>query len=218
MEQQTLWIISAIGAGTLIGVFHKMKGGFGPVNLRAVGIVLIALLASIISLAKANDLNAALGILGTIAGYLFGANSTTEKSANGTGSSLDASGSEFGDNAKLAGRDINETVNNIQSKIDDITKIIGEENSKIDRLVESHSSPSVYYEYLLNTVFERGTNKVYVVISRVLKKWSVEGWSLVGMTNLYDQSDALVLVFRRETDIKNAGEVQYFGSSESKPE
>lgn len=218
MEQQTLWIISAIGAGTLIGVFYKMKGGFGPVNLRAVGIVLIALLASIISLAKANDLNAALGILGTIAGYLFGANSVTEKNANGAGSSFDAGGSEFGDNAKLAGRDINETVNNIQSKIDDISKILGDENSKINRLLESQSSSPAHYEYLLNTVFERNANEVYDAIFEVLKQWSTNGWALVGMTNLYDQSDALVLVFRRETDIQNAGAMQRYRGSRMEPE
>ena len=44
MDQQTLWIVAALSVGTLLGVFWRMRGGFGPMNLRAVGIVLVAAL------------------------------------------------------------------------------------------------------------------------------------------------------------------------------
>jgi hypothetical protein len=57
---------------TLIGVFWKMKPGFGPNNLQAVGIVLIAFLASVLSILRPDGLNAAMGILGAVGGYLFG--------------------------------------------------------------------------------------------------------------------------------------------------
>ncbi|WP_095128652.1 hypothetical protein [Pseudomonas sp. Irchel s3h14] len=72
MEQQIIWIIAAIGGATLAGVFWKMQGGFGPMNLRVVGIVLIAILSSLLAVAKTSDFSAAIGILGAIAGYLFG--------------------------------------------------------------------------------------------------------------------------------------------------
>jgi len=49
-----------------------MKPGFGPFNLRAMGIVLVATFAAVLALQRTNALTAAMGILGAIAGYLFG--------------------------------------------------------------------------------------------------------------------------------------------------
>lgn len=66
------WSVTGLGSIALIGVFWKMNSGFGPFNLRAVGIVLIATLASLLALHDAASLTAAMGILGAIAGYLFG--------------------------------------------------------------------------------------------------------------------------------------------------
>lgn len=56
----------------MAGVFWRMQGGFGPFNLRAVGIVLVATLAALLALKDTSSLTAAMGILGAIAGYLFG--------------------------------------------------------------------------------------------------------------------------------------------------
>lgn len=215
MEQQILWIVATIGIGTLIGVFYKMKGEFGPVNLRAVGIVLIAVLVSILSISKSGDLNAALGILGTIAGYLFGTKSSENKNTSGnSGSSLDTSGSEFGDNAKLAGRDINETVNNIQSQIKNLSSLIDKEGLKIDSIIASQKrADDDSREYLINTIFERGADKTYSAVELVTNHWASQGWSLIGMVNLYDQTDALVMLFSRASEEENAGNIQrYLGT------
>jgi hypothetical protein len=73
--REVLWIVSTFGALTMIGVFVRMNGGFGPQNLRAVGIVLVATLATILGLGS-NSLTAAIGLLGAVAGYLFGARDT----------------------------------------------------------------------------------------------------------------------------------------------
>ncbi len=72
MDQQLLWIIAGIGAIALIGVLLRMKPGVGPFNLRAIGIVLIATFASLLALRDGGSLTASMGILGAIAGYLFG--------------------------------------------------------------------------------------------------------------------------------------------------
>ena len=72
MDAHLKWIIAVIGAGTMCGVFWKMSNGFGPFNLRAVGIVLVATFAALLALQTGNALTAAMGILGGIAGYLFG--------------------------------------------------------------------------------------------------------------------------------------------------
>jgi hypothetical protein len=72
MECRLVWIIAGIGVLALAGVFCKMQKGFGPNNLRAVGIVLIAIFASLLALRDGGALTAAMGILGGIGGYLFG--------------------------------------------------------------------------------------------------------------------------------------------------
>ncbi len=66
------WVIAAFGAIALIGVLSRMKGGFGPFTLRAVGIVFVGTLSALLALKDAGSLPAAMGILGAIAGYLFG--------------------------------------------------------------------------------------------------------------------------------------------------
>ena len=64
---------SVIGGGALVGVFRTMKGGFGPFNLRAVAIVLVATMAFLLAMSgEQGGLTSAMGILGAIAGYVFG--------------------------------------------------------------------------------------------------------------------------------------------------
>ena len=72
MDTHLMWIIAVLGTLTLAGVFWKMESGFGPYNLRAVGIVLVATLAALLATRDGSALTAAMGILGGIAGYLFG--------------------------------------------------------------------------------------------------------------------------------------------------
>jgi hypothetical protein len=72
MDIQLMWIIAGFGAVSPAGVFWKMTKGFGPFNLRAVGIVVVATLSSLLALREGGSLTAAMGILGAIAGYLFG--------------------------------------------------------------------------------------------------------------------------------------------------
>jgi hypothetical protein len=67
-----MWIIAGLGLIALLGVFWKMQNGFGPFNLRAVGLVLIATFAALMALNDSGGITSAMGILGAIAGYLFG--------------------------------------------------------------------------------------------------------------------------------------------------
>ena len=78
MDQELVWIIAALGGIALIGVFYRMQSGFGPFNLRAVGIVFVGTLAALLALKDGASLTAAMGILGAIAGYLFGIKDSTK--------------------------------------------------------------------------------------------------------------------------------------------
>ena len=72
MEQQLMWIVAAIGFVTIVGVFWRMQGGFGPFNFRAIGIVFVGTLSALLAVKDSGSLTAAMGILGAIIGYLFG--------------------------------------------------------------------------------------------------------------------------------------------------
>ena len=73
-----VWIIAGLGLVALVGVLFKMKHGFGPFNIRAVSIVLVATFAALLGLTDTNALTAAMGILGGIAGYVFGISNPKE--------------------------------------------------------------------------------------------------------------------------------------------
>ena len=214
MEEQTLWIISTLAAGTLLGVFFKMKPGFGPMNLRVVGIVLVAFLSSILAISHPDTLNAAMGILGAIAGYLFG--STEKEKTTPEGSVADASNSTFGDNAKVAGRDINETINNIQGQLQALGNLVSKEGAKIDSIVAYQQDlQHGAFEYLLNTIYERSMKDTQQAISKVVSTWALQGWSLVGLTSDYQGMDGIFLLFKRPSSDANMGVQIFHGSKMS---
>jgi hypothetical protein len=72
-------LVALIGSGTLIGAFYKMKGGFGPQNLRVVILILVAIFVMFAGCIKLDLLTNALSILGTIIGYIFGVSSSEKK-------------------------------------------------------------------------------------------------------------------------------------------
>ncbi len=66
--------ISVLTLLALLGVFRNMKSGFGPFNLKVYGITLVMGIAAILTLTDLpSDKTAPVfGLLGAIAGYLFG--------------------------------------------------------------------------------------------------------------------------------------------------
>ena len=67
-------LISIISIGSLFILFKKMKVGFGNYNIKVYGITLVAILVTILAISpiETTNLSPAYGILGAIAGYLFG--------------------------------------------------------------------------------------------------------------------------------------------------
>ena len=217
MDYQALWIIAIIGTGTLVGVFWRMKGGFGPLNLRAVGLVLIAVIAALLAVAKTDNLNAAMGILAAIAGYLFGANDRSNKKES-SDSHLDASAATFGDNARLAGRDLNETVNNINARVHELGELLSREGAKIDRLVAAEdATQSRSMQYLVNTIYERGLGEAGKAIGDVVTHWESDGWKLMGISSDYQGMDGIFVLFQRPSEQGEPLMHLYHGSSRRNP-
>jgi len=75
MDQKALILTIAVfifGGATLFVACRNMTKGFGSYNLKVLGIILIATFASLIGINHENSVTATMGILGAIAGYLFG--------------------------------------------------------------------------------------------------------------------------------------------------
>lgn len=60
------------GGATSAVSFWKMRGGFGPYNLRAAILPLVATLTVLLAISGHASDDAAIGLLGAIVGYLFG--------------------------------------------------------------------------------------------------------------------------------------------------
>jgi hypothetical protein len=67
-------IVAGLGIVAMVGFFFTKKPGFGPFSLKTVGLILVATLACVVAMApiEGHEQAGALGILGTIAGFLFG--------------------------------------------------------------------------------------------------------------------------------------------------
>jgi hypothetical protein len=175
MDQQALWIIAVIGAGTLFGTFVKMKGGFGPINLRVIGIVLIAVLASLLAIAKNDNLTAAMGLLGAIAGYLFGTKEK-DKGASDSFAGVDASGARISGNSRIAGRDINETVNNIEKMLGDMQSVSNATIQSLQLLSQEKDGPSIVQKQTERFRWE-SEDPAFVAQLRSLARSGVENWT-----------------------------------------
>jgi hypothetical protein len=69
-----LIVIGLITLVALIGSLKQMKAGFGPFNLKVYGLTLVLGISGIIVLSDidTSKLTAVFGIIGAVAGYLFG--------------------------------------------------------------------------------------------------------------------------------------------------
>ncbi len=72
-------IISVMASATLIGIFRK-KEKLTTFQFQAIGLILVATFTALIALSEEETLNAAMGILGAIAGYIVGVKTSENQS------------------------------------------------------------------------------------------------------------------------------------------
>lgn len=77
-------LVIIFGLVVVGGTFAKMNRGIRQQNLKAVGITLVAVLASLLAMWGDGALDSALGILGAIAGYLFGKDRSSDDAESPT--------------------------------------------------------------------------------------------------------------------------------------
>jgi len=95
---------------------------------------------------------------------------------------------------KVAGRDINEYIENIERAISNIKNSIVNQNNKIEQIVDA----SFDNDYIINTVFTSGDIRERSRdISKVIKFWHNKGWKLKHFSSDYKGMDGLFLIFEK---------------------
>lgn len=167
--------ISVISLIILFTTCKKMKPGIGPHNLKVIGLLSIAIFTAILGLANDSSTQAAFGIFGAIAGYLFGTSSGNE-------SRIDSNG----DNNQIAGRDIN---NRIEKMVNEIKQKMQNDERK------SYHVHAIYKDIRQSMASKR----TEVMIQEIIQKYLLEGYSLTTITSDLNGTDALLIIF----EIKN---------------
>ena len=78
-------VVGVLGIAALGGVLTKMDRGIRQQNLRAIGIILVAVLVTLLVIASDTGIEAVLGLLGAIVGYLFGKDTSSDDAGQGGG-------------------------------------------------------------------------------------------------------------------------------------
>lgn len=94
-----------------------------------------------------------------------------------------------GDANKIAGRDINETIQNIEKAFGDIQQSITNENNEIKQYFNSDFDHSMHMIYSRSDTFEE--------IRSVIEQRVADGWTLSGISFAYEILDGAVIIFKR---------------------
>jgi hypothetical protein len=158
-------------------------------------------------------------VLKVLVGFLVGTGAAQAASAKGRssiesqGNVVDASDAEFGDNAKVAGRDINETIEHIQSDLTNIKDAVFQQFPTIVRALDGiREAEPAQEDFLVNTLFERGPKSLADAFSQVVNRWSAEGWRLRHVTSDYQGMDGVLLIFARASRDSHSTVTAYHGS------
>jgi hypothetical protein len=129
-------------------------------------------------------------VLKIAVGVFVGAGTITKSQSYGNFTSL--KNSSFGDKNKIAGRDINETIQNIDKAFNEIKDSIVTQNSQINQVI----AESATSDYLINIIYERNEH-IGEAIERIIGYWVERGWTFKTFSSDYAGVDGLFLFFTR---------------------
>jgi hypothetical protein len=153
--------------------------------------------------------------VGVSAAYSGDSGKEGKKRDNGHGVDIDSS--RFGDHAKIAGRDINEIIENMQGDIAQIRDSVVNQYSAIETtLADLAPQEKQVLDYLVNTVYERGSDKMTAAMQEVINAWQSEGWEFTSFSSDYQGIDGALLLFTRPSRGEKSRIFYYHGSQMEK--
>ena len=140
-------------------------------------------------------------------GVLVGAGSSKlGRKKDDSGSSVGIEGSNVG--GDVAGRDINKNIQNIQDAVSEIKDSVIHQNNQIRQVIGDTGDN----DFLINTIYERGNDRMTEALQKVIEYRQMEGWSLKHFSSDYHGMDGIFLVFSRPAQGRRP-QVEYFHGS-----
>ncbi|WEK12327.1 MAG: hypothetical protein P0Y48_07485 [Candidatus Microbacterium phytovorans] len=206
-----LVLIAVFGLASLAFFFLRTKkdAELSKLTIRAVGIVLVIVTAALLAVAYESAVVAAVGLLGAVAGYLFGSSSST-----GGNESQATVRDITGDDNRVAGRDIVERLDSALTKLESLESL----NANIEKfestMVASDSPAHGYHvhEERIPAFGRWAANPAPVsdiarASERALTKFAPPYFRLVA-TSTIGVSDFIHVLFVFAAESYAAGEVQ----------
>jgi len=172
-----LVVIAAAGAFAFAFFFVMVlkRIRLSTVTIRAVGIILVVVAVCALAIATQLDATAAVGVLGAVAGYLFGAASS--------GDSSSVSAGDVGDGNTIVGRDLNQWVDELKAETVHLAQAV----SSLNQVTAARESTGILIVELVNrkvafAEFDEYTRE----LQSVIRKAHEQGEGLVATLGPYD--------------------------------
>ncbi len=172
-------IVIAAAGGFALSFFFVMvlkRIRISTITIRAVGIVVVVIAVCALAISAQLDSTAAVGVLGAVAGYLFGAGSSGDSSAVSAG--------DVGDGNTIVGRDLNQRVDELKAETVHLSQAV----SSLSRVAANRESTSIHIVELVtpHKVARFGSDQFAVEFADVVSSRQGNGQHLVTTTGPYD--------------------------------
>lgn len=142
-------------------------------------------------------------LLKLLGGVVVGASGGAKLSKPGNGSrsgGVDVAGSSFGEGARIAGRDLNEIIEEMHSNVSQIRDSVVNQISQVSQILEETGAvEDKVVEYLFYTAFLMDAELV-AEAATITRQLQPNGWSLFSAMPSYVDTEGLVLLYRRVRD------------------
>jgi len=193
---------------------------FSGKNFLLISTIVLFCVMAVVHLFNPQDWTA--DVLKVIVGVLVGASAAfTSSDKNSEGTNVGEGATQIGSYNKMAGRDINETIENMQGNIENMRSEISQiKDSVVNQYTQIQDSLSslplhdnVVLDYLINTIYERGADNMTKAIGKVINARQNQGWKFSHLSADYQGMDGVILVFTRPSK-SNRSNVSYFHGSQ----
>lgn len=219
MEILGIVVIAVFGLASLGFFFATLRVGRDGISktvVRAVGIVLVVVSAAVLAMIYESAVVAAVGLLGAVAGYLFGAGvsgGSTDSQAN--------VGDVSGDNTKIAGRDLVEKA--LVDRMESLNTTIEQHSHSLASATGAARSGVHVHELkiLAGDADARGSGQSGLVLAfgDVLRRFAQSGLGLISVSEGLQppRSDYLHFYFYFAVPGAEAGEVHTTSETYDRP-
>jgi gas vesicle protein len=198
---------------------EQLEKIFSGKNFLLIAAIVLFCVLSVVHLFNPQDWTA--DVLKVIVGVLVGASAAfTASDKKSEGTSVGEGAAQIGSNNKMAGRDINETIENMQGNIENMKSEVSQikdsvvnQYTKIEKSLSSLSPQNdIVLDFLINTIYERGSDDMTKAMGKVINARQNQGWRFSHLSSDYQGIDGVILVFTKPSEGSQSNFSYFHGS------